>query len=128
MQAISCAGMQADVFKADCPSRQILEALAEKWTLLIVHALMRGPLRTAQLRRAIGGISEKMLIQSLRKLERNGFVQRRAHPEVPPRVEYQLTDLGRSLAALVITLDNWVEANFVRVLEAQIVFDGRKAG
>ena len=115
MASESCPGMMGDVFRAECPSRQILEALAEKWTLLVLHVLTRSPLRTAELRRAIGGISEKMLIQTLRKLERNGFVARHAFAEVPPRVEYRLTELGVSLADMTISLDRWVETNFARV-------------
>ena len=83
--------------------------LAEKWALLVVHTLANGPARTSQLRRQVGGISEKMLIQTLRRLERNGFVSRRAYPEVPPRVEYSLTALGASLSEPITTLDRWVE-------------------
>lgn len=128
MFGTSCSNLQGNVFVAACPSRQILGSLAEKWTLLIVHALMGGPMRTAELRRAIGGISEKMLIQTLRKLERNGFVHRHAHAQVPPRVDYTLTELGQSLAAMVISLDSWVETNFARVQDAQLAFDGRKTG
>ena len=127
-----CPGLQGNVFAAECPSRQILESLAEKWTLLVVHALMQSPLqsplRTAELRRAVGGISEKMLIQTLRKLERNGFVHRRAYAQVPPRVEYSLTDLGRSLAGMVLSFDTWVESNFAQVHAAQQAFDARAAG
>ena len=121
-----CPGLSGDVMSAGCPSRHILEALAEKWTLLVLHTLMRGPLRTAQVRRAIGGISEKMLIQTLRKLERNGFVSRQAFAEVPPRVEYRLTELGASLADLVISLDHWVETHFPKVLDAQSAFDASR--
>ena len=127
MKAAACPGLHGDVLKAECPSRQILESLAEKWTLLVVHALMCQPLRTAELRRAVGGISEKMLIQTLRKLERNGFVARRVYPEVPPRVEYKLTELGSSLAGMVLLLDTWVESNFARVQEAQTVFDEQRS-
>jgi DNA-binding HxlR family transcriptional regulator len=99
----SCGG--GDVFNPGCPSRAVLEMLAEKWALLVVHTLANGPARTSQLRRQVGGISEKMLIQTLRRLERNGFVSRRAYPEVPPRVEYSLTALGASLSEPITTLD-----------------------
>src|SRR5471032_2850948 len=97
----SCLG---NVFSPVCPSRAVLEVLAEKWALLLVHTLADGPARTAQLRRRIGGISEKMLIQTLRRLERNGFVSRRAYHEVPPRVEYTLTALGASLSEPITAL------------------------
>ena len=128
MSRIDCPGATGNVFRSDCPSRQILDALAEKWTLLVIDALIGQPMRTAELRRAIGGVSEKMLIQTLRKLERNGFVERRVFAEVPPRVEYRLTGLGVSLADMVIALDRWVEANFSCVQQAQQVFDARQAG
>ena len=118
----SCRG---NVFKSDCPSRLVLDALAEKWAMLLVHTLADGPKRTSELRRAVDGISEKMLIQTLRKLERNGFVARHSFAEVPPRVEYRLTDLGRSLSDAVRALDMWVEANITQVLESQKSFDAR---
>jgi DNA-binding HxlR family transcriptional regulator len=119
------AGCVGNVFSADCPSRRILELLAEKWALLLIHALAARPARTAELRRRVGGISEKMLIQTLRRLERNGFVARRAYPEVPPRVEYALTPLGRSLSEPVTTLDRWVERNLAQIDAARRTFDER---
>ena len=115
--------LRGNVFNNDCPSRLVLEALAEKWAMLLVHALAAGPRRTSELRRAVGGISEKMLIQTLRKLERNGFVARQSYAEVPPRVDYRLTDLGRSLSEAVRALDDWVEANITQVIEARKSFD-----
>ncbi len=118
----ACVG---NVFNAGCPSRGILEVLAEKWALLLIHTLTSGPTRTAELRRRIGGISEKMLIQTLRRLERNGFVMRRAYPEVPPRVEYSLTPLGASLSEPITTLDRWVERNLREIDVAQRAFDKR---
>jgi DNA-binding HxlR family transcriptional regulator len=118
-------GCVGDVFNAGCPSRTILELLAEKWALLLVHALASGPARTAALRRRVGGISEKMLIQTLRRLERNGFVARRAYPEVPPRVEYALTPLGASLSEPITTLDRWVERNLPAIDAARRAFDER---
>lgn len=117
---------RADVFKQDCPSRLVLETLAEKWALLLLHTLAGGPRRTSDLRRHIGGISEKMLIQTLRKLERNGFVVRHSFAEVPPRVEYRLTEMGQSLSQAVRALDGWVEANIMTVLDAQKEFDARE--
>ncbi len=116
---------RGNVFNSECPSRVVLDALAEKWVLLIVHVLADGPRRTSELRRAVEGISEKMLIQTLRKLERNGFVARHSFAEVPPRVEYNLTDLGRSLSDAVRALDNWVEANIGQVMQARESFDAR---
>ena len=116
-----------NVFDAGCPARSVLEVLAEKWALLLVHRLADGPARTAELRRRIGGISDKMLIQTLRRLERNGFVARRAYPEVPPRVVYSLTPLGASLSEPITTLDRWVERHLTEIDLAQREFDQRMA-
>lgn len=102
-----------DVMRPDCPARTILSLLAEKWALLVVHALSDGPARTGALKRRIGGISEKMLIQTLRRLEVVGLVVRHDYSEVPPRVEYSLTDLGWSLSPLVKALDQWVEEHAI---------------
>jgi DNA-binding HxlR family transcriptional regulator len=109
----------ANVFNARCPSRRVLAVLAEKWTLLVVSQLANGPMRTAQIRRSVDGVSEKMLIQTLRKLEGFGLVSRRSYPEVPPRVEYRLTPLGRSLARLTGLFGRWVERNVVTLLKAE---------
>jgi len=116
----------ADVFQQGCMSRRVLEALADKWSLLVIHTLAIGPGRTAELRRRIGGISEKMLIQTLRRLERHGFVLRRSFSEVPPRVEYALTPLGASLSEPIRAFDAWVERNMAAVVDAQRAFDGRE--
>jgi DNA-binding HxlR family transcriptional regulator len=108
-----------NVFSAACPSRRVLAVLAEKWTLLIVTQLAKGPMRTAEIRRSVDGVSEKMLIQTLRKLEGFGLVSRRSYPEVPPRVEYRLTALGRSLARLARLFGRWVERNVMNLLKAE---------
>ena len=109
--------LACDVMRPDCPARAILALLAEKWALLIVHALSEQTMRTGALRRRIGGISEKMLIQTLKRLEGAGLVVRLAPPEVPPRVEYSLTDLGRSLSPLVTALDEWVETHALEMVQ-----------
>lgn len=111
---------EAPVFMACCPARTVLEALAEKWPMLILHALAAGPMRTGQLRRHIEGISEKMLIQSLRKLEGFGLVQRHSYAEVPPRVEYRLTDTGVAVSEKVQALNAWVEANASRLTASEV--------
>jgi len=121
--AASPVSCRADVFSVNCPSRAVLELVAGKWPLLIIDALSAGPHRTAELRRRIGGISEKMLIQTLRRLERSGFVGRTAHPEVPPRVEYRLTRLGASLSKTVHAFDQWVERNLSEVLAAEQAYE-----
>ena len=115
-----------NVFNPACPARSVLDILAEKWPLLLIHTLASGPARTGELRRRIGDISEKMLIQTLRQLERSGFVSRWAYPEVPPRVEYTLTPLGASLSVPIKALDGWVEQNIAAVAAAQWQFDERR--
>ena len=80
-----------------CPSRLVLDRIADKWTALVIQILAGGTMRYAALQREIGGISQKMLTQTLRSLERDGLVQRTVHPVVPPKVEYSLTKLGRTL-------------------------------
>jgi DNA-binding HxlR family transcriptional regulator len=110
---------QPNIFSSACPSRRVMAVLAEKWTLLIVTTLAEGPKRTAEIRRSVDGISEKMLIQTLRKLEAYALVSRKSYPEVPPRVEYRLTPLGRSLARLAGLFGRWVERNVVTLLRAE---------
>jgi DNA-binding HxlR family transcriptional regulator len=108
-----------NVFNSRCPSRRILALLAEKWTLLILSQLAAGPMRTAEIRRGVEGVSEKMLIQTLRKLESFGLVSRRSYPELPPRVDYRLTPLGRSLARVTGLFGRWVERNVTTLLKAE---------
>jgi DNA-binding HxlR family transcriptional regulator len=116
---------QPNICNATCPSRNVLELLAEKWALLVIFRLRVKPHRTAELRREIGGVSEKMLIQTLRKLERYGLVERHDFNEVPPRVEYTLTTLGSSLALPVEQLERWVAKHIVDVLRAKERFDSK---
>jgi DNA-binding HxlR family transcriptional regulator len=113
----------ADVMSEACPSRRVLALIADKWTMLVLPALQEGPRRNNELMRAIGGVSQKMLTQTLRDLERNGFVQRRDYGEIPPRVDYRLTPLGRSLAEPMWVLDRWTEKHFSEVEAARAAFD-----
>ena len=92
--------------------------------IALIHALAHGgTLRTAELRRRVEGISEKMLIQTIRRLERFGLVARQAYAEVPPRVEYSLTPLGHSLSEPIRAIDHWVERNVAEITRAQQAFD-----
>ncbi len=112
-----------NVFDGNCPTRQVLDRIADKWTVLIIRRLSDGTMRFAQLRRAVDGISQKVLTNTLRGLERDGLVTRQIYASVPPRVEYSLTDLGRSLSVLVEGICGWAEANIEQVQEARSVYD-----
>jgi DNA-binding HxlR family transcriptional regulator len=107
-----------DVFLADCPARLAVEVIADKWSVVVLYALSRGPRRHGELVELIGGISKKMLTQTLRRLQQYGLVGREAHAEVPPRVEYTLTDLGTTLIGPISTLTQWAEEHGEAVLAA----------
>jgi DNA-binding HxlR family transcriptional regulator len=110
---------RGDVYAPACPSRGILEHVTSRWGVLVLVALLEGTHRFSELRRKVAGVSEKMLAQTLQTLEADGFVHREVFPEIPPRVEYSLTQLGRDAAAHVQTLVNWIESNVSRVLTAR---------
>jgi DNA-binding HxlR family transcriptional regulator len=112
-----------NVFDSHCPTRQVLDRIADKWTVLIIRRLSNGTLRFAQLRRTVDGISQKVLTNTLRGLERDGIVTRRIYASVPPKVEYSLTGLGRSLCDLVEGICGWAEANIEQVQDAREVYD-----
>ena len=111
--------MRADVFAEKCPSREVLRDVTSRWGVLVLIALLGGTHRFSDLRRKVNGISEKMLAQTLKSLERNGFVERIAYPVVPPHVEYKLTELGRDIGEKVEALANWVEVHLPEILVAQ---------
>ena len=107
---------RANPYNPLCPSRKILELIGSKWSMLLLCALRSGAIRTGALRREVGGISQKMLTQTLRDLERHGLIERISYDELPPRVEYRLTRLGRSLSGLVKEIELWVGAHYPRLL------------
>jgi DNA-binding HxlR family transcriptional regulator len=110
----------ADVYAPDCPSRSVLDHVTSRWGVLaLVVLLERGTLRFSELRRAVAGVSDKMLAQTLRTLEADGLVVRQAYPEVPPRVEYQLSELGQGMAERLSELVTWIEANLEPILAAR---------
>ncbi len=111
-----------NVFDSHCPTRQVLDLIADKWTVLIIRRLAAGTLRFSQLRRSVDGISQKVLTNILRSLERDGIVTRRIYASVPPKVEYSLTNLGRSLCSLVEGICGWAEANIEQVQAAREVY------
>lgn len=108
-----------NLFAAPCPSRDVLKHVCSRWGVLILIALRDGTHRFSELRRKMGGVSEKMLAQSLRGLVDDGFVARVAYPVVPPYVEYSLTPLGMEVAVHVATLADWIEVNLPRIQDAQ---------
>lgn len=112
----------------ECQSvSEVLARVGDKWTVLVVSLLGSGPKRFSELRRAIEGISQKMLTVTLRTLERDGFCTRKVFPTVPPRVEYELTDLGRDLLVPVKALGEWAVANRERISAARRHFDAQHA-
>ncbi len=113
----------------DCQSvSEILARIGDKWTLLIVSRLGGGPKRFSELQRSIDGISQKMLTTTLRNIERDGFCTRTVYPTIPPRVEYELTKLGRELLVPVKALAEWAISNRERLGAARREFDQRNAG
>jgi DNA-binding HxlR family transcriptional regulator len=112
-------GIEPDVFNAECPAQRALDLLADKWTLLVLLALLGGPKRHGLLRRKIGGVTQKMLTQTLRRLEADGLVQRAALSIKPPQVEYSLTPLGVSLRGPILALSTWAEAHAWDIEEAR---------
>ena len=108
-----------DLRRAACPSRESLELVADKWTPLVVAALAHGVTRNGQLKRHIEGISQKMLTQTLRRLETNGLVDRVVHEQVPPNVEYRLTELAATLVPVLEALCHWAETTMVDVALAR---------
>jgi DNA-binding HxlR family transcriptional regulator len=117
---------RGDVFDAACSSRLALELIAGKWTLLILPALLPGPMRNNALLRKIGGISQKVLTQTLKELERNGLVIREEQPGAVAHVEYRLSELGRTLSDALVTLDHWAEENAAQLDAARERYDARQ--
>ena len=118
------AKREYDAFLADCPSRQLLDRLSDKWVALTIAALHEGgPLRYSEIARRIAGVSQKMLTQTLRTLERDGLVTRTVTPTVPVTVEYDLTPLGKSLQEVIRGIKGWAETHMGEVHAAQQAYD-----
>ncbi|GAB2913192.1 winged helix-turn-helix transcriptional regulator [Streptomyces mayteni] len=113
-----------DAFNASCPSRQLLDTIGNKWASLVIAALgLGGPLRYSELAARIAGVSQKMLTQTVRGLERDGLLTRTVTPSVPVRVDYELTPLGRSLQETICHLKEWAEAHMPEVELARVEYD-----
>lgn len=113
--------------REDCEVRQILDRVADKWSLLVIALLDRRVLRFTELRREIDGVSQRMLTVTLRQLERDGLVKRTVHAVVPPRVDYELTPLGGTLHATIQSLVTWTEQHQGEIASARAVYDSRAA-
>ena len=114
-----------DPYLRNCPCRGLLDLIANKWTALVIGALARRPHRFGELRRRVEGISQKVLTQNLRTLERDGLITRTVYPTTPPSVEYGLTELGARLGPLLVALDDWSRDNFHQVRRARRDYDER---
>lgn len=117
--------LEPNVLSAQCPTRKALDLIADKWTTLVIYLLADGTARYSDLHRAIDGISQKMLTQTLRGLERNGLVHRKVYPEVPPRTEYTLTPLGQTLIEPLSALCGWAEKHMPELEKARQRYDLR---
>lgn len=117
---------QPNIFSQRCPSRPILDLVADKWTALVMFSLQDGKKRHGELKRKVGGVSQKMLTQTLRDLESYGLVSRTVIPTSPPSVEYALTPLGAEMGQLVAALCRWTQAHTLEMTEAKAIFENRK--
>jgi DNA-binding HxlR family transcriptional regulator len=116
-----------DAYASTCPTRQVLDRVGDKWAVLVLGLLADGPVRFNQLRRTIEGVSQKMLSQTLKSLERDGLIKRTAIATVPVTVEYSITPLGQTLAVTVDALRIWAEKNIRFVQASQKRYDANRA-
>jgi DNA-binding HxlR family transcriptional regulator len=112
-----------DTVVGACPVRDVLDRIGDKWSVLVITLLGEGPMRFMELKRSIGLVSQRMLTRTLRGLERDGLVTRRVHPVVPPRVDYELTDLGRGLQGILKHVAEWAFAHNADVAAAREAYD-----
>lgn len=112
-----------DAYLRECPARHLLDRISDKWVSLLLNALADGPQRYGDLSRRIAGVSQKMLTQTLRTLERDGLITRTVTPTVPVRVDYELTPLGHSLLPVMQAIKNWAETHIDEVLSARTAYD-----
>jgi len=127
-QRREAARAEYNAFLATCPSRQVLDRISDKWVTLILVALDSGTRRYSDLNRVIAGVSQKMLTQTLRTLERDGLVSRTLTPGVPTRVDYALTPLGESFMPAVHAVKSWAEQHISEIEASRAAYDHRAAG
>jgi DNA-binding HxlR family transcriptional regulator len=118
-ESLAALMARGNVFAAQCPSREVLKHVTSRWGVLVLVALLGGTHRFSDLRRKIGGVSERMLAQTLQWLEQDGFVLRTSYPVVPPHVEYSLTPLGQEVGLRVEALADWIQEKLPDILAAQ---------
>ena len=123
METIACDDRPIDAYLRNCASRTVIEVLANKWTCLLLGLLQDGPMRFGELMRRVDGISQKSLTQTLRSLERDGLLTRTVYPTIPPRVDYELTDLGRSVIQFTDGLRVWAEQHVGQIRVAREQYD-----
>ncbi len=116
---LAAAIQRGEVLAPECPSREILKHVTSQWGVLVLIVLLQGTHRFSQLRKKIGGVSEKMLTQTLQQLEKDGFLKRVSYPVVPPHTEYSLTPLGEGVGRQVEALTDWIEENIGLILQSQ---------
>lgn len=115
---------EPEVFHANCPIQRVFDTIADKWSVIVIYALSQQERRRySELQRVIGGISQKMLTQTLRKLERDGLVERHVYPVVPPKVEYSLTPMGQTLTELLKAFCGWAQTHWDEIEAARIRYD-----
>ncbi|WP_243790002.1 helix-turn-helix domain-containing protein [Saccharopolyspora gloriosae] len=115
-----------DVHNPACPTRVVLDRIGDRWTSLVVLSLAPGPMRFTRLRAGVGGVAPKVLTQTLRAMQRDGLLTRTVHAEVPPRVDYELTELGRSLQVPIQAITDWAEAHVTEVVAARADYDAAR--
>ncbi|MGX9899272.1 winged helix-turn-helix transcriptional regulator [Arthrobacter sp. SA17] len=113
----------ANVLDPDCPSRVVFQRVGDKWASLVIQVLANGPVRFSELRKMVHVVTPKVLTQTLRSLERDGLITRKVYAQVPPRVDYTLTALGRSLLAPLSQLREWAENNVPAIIDARDAYD-----
>lgn len=118
--------LPANVLDPDCPSRVIFQRIGDKWASLVVQVLADGPIRFSELRKMVHVVTPKVLTQTLRTLERDGLITRTVHAQVPPRVDYELTQLGTSLLEPLTLLRLWAEDHVPSILQARDAYDDAK--
>lgn len=121
----AAAPARGDVYAADCPTRRLLDRIADKWTTLLLTTLDGGQMRFNALKRRIGGVSQKMLSQTLRQMERDGLVLRHVEATVPVSVTYEITPLGRTLVVALTPMIDWAETRMDQVEAARRAYDAR---